>query len=86
MSSCSNLYSHIWCELSRDILSCAHGTRLNSIHVLFPLTINHQWPMFQLDMKNVFLNGDLEEEVYMSNLWICYSGKEYGVQAQEGDI
>ena len=29
------------------------------------LSANLDWPLQQLDVKNVFLNGDLEEEVYM---------------------
>ncbi|RVW92973.1 Retrovirus-related Pol polyprotein from transposon RE1 [Vitis vinifera] len=40
--------------------------KINSIRVLLSLTVNSNWPLHQLDVKNVFLNGDLEEEVFMS--------------------
>lgn len=39
--------------------------KLNSIRVLLSLVANQEWPLQQLDIKNAFLNGDLEEEVYM---------------------
>jgi len=42
-----------------EIFSSA--ARLNSIHILFSLVVNHQWLMFQLDMKTAFLYGNLEE-------------------------
>ena len=39
--------------------------KLNTIRVLFSLAVNLDWNLHQLDIKNAFLNGDLEEEVYM---------------------
>ena len=39
--------------------------KLNSICVLLSLVANLDWPLQQLDIRNAFLNGDLEEEVYM---------------------
>lgn len=43
----------------------ASVAKLNSIKVLISLAANLDWPLQQLDIKNVFLNGELEEEVYM---------------------
>ena len=40
-------------------------SKLNTVHVLLFIAINQDWPLFQLDAKNAFLNGDLIEEVYM---------------------
>ena len=39
--------------------------KLNIVHVLLPLAINCDCPLYQLDVKNAFLNGDLEYEVHM---------------------
>ena len=39
---------------------------ITSVRFLLAIAIVHQWDIFQMDVKNVFLNGDLSEEVYMS--------------------
>ena len=39
--------------------------KLNFIRVLLSLVGNLDWELHQLDIKNAFLNGDLEEEIYM---------------------
>ena len=40
--------------------------KINSIRVLLSLVVNSNWPLHQLDVKNAFLNGDLEEEIFIS--------------------
>ncbi|KAL4033413.1 hypothetical protein IC575_006500 [Cucumis melo] len=39
--------------------------KLNTVRVL-SLAVNKDWPLYHLDVKNAFLNGDLVEKVYMS--------------------
>ena len=39
--------------------------KFNTIRILISIAANRDWPLQQFDVKNAFLNGDLEEEVYM---------------------
>ena len=39
--------------------------KISSIRILISLATNLGWPLFQLDVKNAFLNSNLKEEVYM---------------------
>ncbi len=38
---------------------------MNSIHILLSLAADLSWTLNQLEVKNVFLHGHLEEEIYM---------------------
>ncbi|RVW39419.1 Retrovirus-related Pol polyprotein from transposon RE2 [Vitis vinifera] len=40
--------------------------KLNTIRVILSLAANLDWSLHQFDIKNVFLNGELEEEVFMT--------------------
>lgn len=40
--------------------------RFETVRVMLALVAQMQLPMYQFDVKFTFLNGDLEEEVYVS--------------------
>jgi len=50
-------------------------TKVYSIQVFLTLTIIHKLVIHQMDVKTAFLNGVLEEEIYMTQLegWVVPS-------------
>jgi Reverse transcriptase (RNA-dependent DNA polymerase) len=40
--------------------------KINIVRILLSIAVNQQWSLHQMDVKNVFLQGTLEEVVYMS--------------------
>ena len=41
---------------------------LISIQIMLAIAVYHDYKIWQMDVKAIFLNGFLEEEVYMSQL------------------
>ncbi|WZZ03401.1 hypothetical protein YC2023_089322 [Brassica napus] len=39
--------------------------KLHTIRIVLSWTVNLRWGLWQMDVKNAFLQGDLEDEVYM---------------------
>ena len=40
--------------------------KMNIVRILLSLAINFDWELQQYDVKNDFLHGELEEDIYMS--------------------
>jgi Reverse transcriptase (RNA-dependent DNA polymerase) len=40
--------------------------KMNTVRILFSIATNRNWNLQQMDVKNVFLQGTLEEVVYMN--------------------
>ncbi|KAL1193519.1 Retrovirus-related Pol polyprotein from transposon RE2 [Cardamine amara subsp. amara] len=41
--------------------------KLHSVRILLSIAVNLSWDLWQMDVKNAFLQGELEEEVYMAS-------------------
>ena len=46
----------------------AHVARLSYVKTLISVSATCKWPLFQMDVKNDFLNVELSKEVYMKLL------------------
>jgi len=53
-------YGQDYCEVYAPV------ERMETIRLIVAVAIKHNWLMYQLDAKSAFLNGELEEEVYVS--------------------
>jgi Reverse transcriptase (RNA-dependent DNA polymerase) len=40
--------------------------KMNTVRILLSFAVNQNWTLHQIDIKNIFLQGILEEEVYVS--------------------
>jgi hypothetical protein len=39
--------------------------KMTNIEVLLSVATNHDWSVYQMDVRYAFLHGDLEEEMFM---------------------
>ena len=46
--------------------SFAPTARMTTIRTVIAVAAHKKWPIYQMDVKSAFLNGDLKEEVYVS--------------------
>jgi hypothetical protein len=54
--------------------------RLDSVRLLIAFTVHDGWEVHHMDVKSMFLNGDLQEEVYVEQpVGFIIAGKEHKV-------
>ena len=55
----TQVYGLDYCDIFSPV------AKMTIIRLFFAMAAIRHWPLHQLDIKNAFLHGDLEEEVYM---------------------
>ncbi|KAH9293054.1 hypothetical protein KI387_041741, partial [Taxus chinensis] len=59
--------------------------KIKTIRMIFALAAQFGWKVHQMDVKSAFLNGDLQEEVYMTQPegYVVPGQEDKGMQTQE---
>jgi Reverse transcriptase (RNA-dependent DNA polymerase) len=56
---CTQTYGIDYDEISTLV------TKMNTVRILFSSAVNQNWTLYQLDMRNTFLQGTLKKKIYM---------------------
>ena len=59
--------------------------KMSSVQIFISLATTYHWDLHQLNIKNVFLHGDLQEEVYMEQplRFVAQGGDREGLSSSE---
>ena len=55
----------------------SHVAKMTYVQLFISLDATYAWDLHHLDIKNVFLHGDLQEEVYMKQFFMATFKRRY---------
>ncbi|KAL2243544.1 UNVERIFIED_CONTAM: Retrovirus-related Pol polyprotein from transposon TNT 1-94 [Sesamum indicum] len=45
--------------------------KFTTVRIMLALVAHYDWELKQMDVKTAFLHGNLDEQIYVSTLWLC---------------
>ncbi|RZB60244.1 Retrovirus-related Pol polyprotein from transposon RE1 [Glycine soja] len=69
----TQVYGIVYCDTFSPV------AKLNIVRLFLAMAAIRHWPLYQLDIKNAFLHGDLDEDIYMEQPPGFVAQGEYGL-------